>query len=308
MKKLIYTLLLGLLAGCSASSNYGLRLENDIVGDSDNNYTHGTYFQHNVDADKASKALRKVAETLPALTIFDTDPTELTRIKTEIGQEIHTPDDLREKELILYDVPYAGYLYGKVARVNATPKFKTESALSIGVVGPAAQADEVQWFVHHDLDMGADPVGWPNQLPNESTINFDYTRSRQWHTAKYLNAVSEIRFRLGTVHTDFRYSNGFRTGYNVPSFDGSHVGKPSVYLFGMFNTDLVGRNMFYDGTLFRDSHSVSTKHFVGSADTGIAAEYNGYSLKFKMTGTSKQYSEQEEDFEVYGGFTFGLDW
>jgi hypothetical protein len=308
LKKLVILPCL-LFISCSSQNNYGLKLENDIVGGSDQNYTHGTFFFNSVDADKASKTLRKVAETIPSVRLFSTDPENITRIRTKFGQEMHTPDDLREEEIIENDNPYAGYLFGELSRVNATKNFKLESGVAVGLVGPHAYAGEVQTFVHKDLDMGADPQGWKHQLKDEPTLNLHYIRAKKWEQNEYLDLISKVQFRLGTVHTDLLYSNGLQCGYNPPNFDGSHSADISAYGFGNINLNLVGRNMFYDGNLFRSSpHSVSSRHFVGQFETGVGVSYEGYSAKFRYIISSKQFEEQQNDFHSYGGITFGVDW
>ena len=301
-------LILFIVPGCSTSYNVGLRLENDIVGDADKNYTHGSFIQLSADAEKVAPSVKKVALFLPTFRVYDSDPEDLTRVKIELGQEIHTPDDLREEAVIETDNPYAGFLYGKLSRVNATPVFSTDTGLVIGVVGPHSYAGVVQTFVHDDLDCGTHPAGWKNQLEEEPIINLEHSRRWVDFFSSWASTISQLRFRVGNAHTDITYSNGFRIGYNTPSLDGSHSDKVSAYYFGTVHIDAVGRNIFYDGNTWKDSHKVTTKHAVGRVDTGVVVGYQGYSVKFNVTGSSKQFEEQEDDYSIYGGIILGIDW
>ena len=296
------------MCSCSVSNNFGITIENDIVGGSDKNYTHGTILTNSVGYAKATKKLRQAARFLPAIRIYDNDPDKLTRIKTRFGQEIHTPSDIGVVELIENNNPYAGLLFTQLTRVNADADFRIETSLTIGLVGKYSFSEHAQKFVHNDLGKGKDPKGWDHQLPHELVLNLEYLRSKKFVYGRFIDRVSEIRFRSGNIYTDFNYKNLFRVGRNLPQLDGSHTERVSAYAFGGTNIALVGRNIFYDGTLFRKSHSVDTKHFVSSLHTGVGLEYLGYSVKFNVIGSTRQYSEQEDRFSIYGGLVFGADW
>jgi len=301
-------ILLIFVVGCSVNNNYGVVVENDLVAKTDKNYTHGTRFKRISIPENRSNTIRYIAETLPAIRLFDSDPRDLSFIETEIGQEIHTPDNIRIREPILDDNPYAGYLYSKLYRINSSKNTLLETSIETGVIGPLSFADKTQRFVHNDLGLGADPVGWDNQLKNEPIFNFNYRRVRQYNPLSYLYPYSETGVRLGNLYTDFVFTNGIKVGYNIPHLDASNSDIPGVYLFGNSNLQLVARNIFYDGNTFRTSQSVDTIPVVGSVDYGAAVAYRGYNVKFKVTTSSKQYEEQEDELSTYGGLIFGIDW
>jgi hypothetical protein len=306
--KYLSILLSILICSCSTANNFSITAENDVIGDTDKNYTHGTFFTNSIDYEKAYKPIQNTASILPTIRIFDDDPKKLNRIKLQLGQEMHTPGDITVTELLEDDNPYAGYLFTSITRINSERDFRLQSTLSVGLIGKYSFAEHTQKFVHNDLGMGRDPVGWDNQLPHEPTLNFDYSRIKKFYYGNYFDRVSDITFRLGTVHTDIIYTNLFRAGRNLPELDGSHSDRISAYLFLGPRVSLVGRNIFYDGNLFRDSHSVDTKHFVHGVLGGAGLEYKGYSVKLNTVWSSRQYSEQVDCYSLYGGLVFGVDW
>ena len=56
--------------------------------------------------------------------------------------------------------------------------------LQLGVIGPAAQAEETQNFIHDLRDL-AKTRGWSNQLENEPGLALIY--ERKWRPLKSLN-------------------------------------------------------------------------------------------------------------------------
>ena len=89
-----------------------------------------------------------------------------------VGQNIFTPEDISRQDLILYDRPYAGWLYvgfGLIAeregRFNPVDTFE----LDLGVVGPWSLAETVQKNWHEFINT-VEPKGWDNQLMNSCRV------------------------------------------------------------------------------------------------------------------------------------------
>lgn len=303
----LFLILIIFIAGCSINNNYSLKLENDIVGKSDENYTHGTIIKHNIKYEEASILSKRIAENLPAFRLYDSDPEELTTIETELGQEIHTPSDIEKYELIEDDNPYAGYLYGKISRINSNEFKRLETGISIGIVGRHSFSEDVQKFVHNNLGLGPPPNGWDNQLSDELALNGNYTRTVLTKIYDNLDTITISSLRLGNIHTDLTHEKNIRFGYNLPNLI-SITNLFSCYLFGNAGINLVGRNIFYDGNTFKKSHSVDTIPLVGFIGSGVSAGYNNYNLKFQTQITSKQFEEQSKSYHIFGGLTFGVDW
>ena len=96
------------------------------------------------------------------------------RTAISVGQNIYTPENIRETALINTDRPYAGWLYAGFSLFNekrpSTLSTKWDSLntleLDIGIVGPQSYAQDVQKMVHQYINVTR-PNGWDHQLKNE---------------------------------------------------------------------------------------------------------------------------------------------
>ena len=95
-----------------------------------------------------------------------------------IGQSMFTPDDLSATEVVEDDRPYAGWLYFDIGLTANTAARRDLLSLSLGVVGPASYAEQVQTEFHRVINA---PIGegWDNQIRNEPAAMLTY--ERQFH-------------------------------------------------------------------------------------------------------------------------------
>lgn len=91
-------------------------------------------------------------------------------VECAFGQEICTPRDTAAVPPDPNDRPYAGWLYYSLGVTAEKEKVLDLLQLTVGIVGPDAQADEVSGTAHH-LFGGKAPKGWDYQLKNEPGIN-----------------------------------------------------------------------------------------------------------------------------------------
>lgn len=161
---------------------FRFNFDNDVVGDTDDFFSAGWSFQfhsrgvENITEQNQGPVGRFVHRVVPGLGPKDG---VIYRQGTSLSQVIQTPSDLSEPDLIEDDVPYAGTL--GVARSWSRLNDEALNAFQVyvGVVGPASGAEEMQKFVHNDLGLGEDPLGWDNQLDNEFLVNLNYAFARK---------------------------------------------------------------------------------------------------------------------------------
>lgn len=274
-----------------------LQIENDSVARTDRNYTSGlrlSYLSPEVAVDDLTQ---RIARNLPVV-----DLGENLRFGVALGQSLFTPRDVKERELIVDDRPYAGWLYlgfslvgyrdtepeaGKLGQVGMIQSL----TLDVGMIGPAALGRPVQNEFHRLI--GARITrGWRNQLHNELAFMLSYERQwRQWSADDInlglgrfdLDLMPHIGASLGTVMTaasagaTVRFGQGITRDFGPPrirpSVPGSgHFRRGDVawYLFAGAQGRAVARDIFLDGNTFRSSHSIPKNHFVGDIQAGIA--------------------------------------
>ena len=135
------------------------------------------------------------------------------RVTYSLGQDIFTPEDIGERDLIKDDRPYAGWLYGGIGLTSENGKRLDTLELNLGIVGPYSLADETQDNWHKLIGIDR-PKGWRNQLENEPGIVLYY--ERKWRSLAKLPVediipIDDLAFDF-TPHVGAALGNVFTYG------------------------------------------------------------------------------------------------
>ncbi len=299
------------LSGLSEPSkfdrSFSIVSDNDSIGNLDGDYSAGMELfwtgSSRTSIDEVN-ALPGVLKRLVALTPLGNGEVDLLGSRISIGQKIYTPRNLRSRELLSNDRPYAGWTYLDMSLFARNKDRIDGVVLSLGIVGPSSFADEVQENVHKVF--GAVKVrGWENQLGNELALNLSYQRERRiWERSierdYSMELVSLGRLSLGNVDTSLSYGLRWRGGRELVSdFDrGPSVAKGGKSRFRFSHLVelkgfLVGRNMFLDGNTFRDSHSVDKNLAVVETSMGVGYGNEKARVRMLIFFRSKEFDQQE---------------
>ncbi|MDM0116657.1 DUF2219 family protein [Variovorax sp. J22R133] len=108
---------------------------------------------------------------------------QATLASSTLGQIMVTPRDLTVRKPDPTDAPYVGALMFRSAQVYVhgdMADMADMTAVNIGVIGPAAGAEQTQRFVHRVV--GADrPEGWDSQVSSKALLGME--RYRAWRFA-----------------------------------------------------------------------------------------------------------------------------
>jgi hypothetical protein len=290
-----------------------VQFENDFFGGgTDRHFTHGTAFNC---LTKPIPWIVEAADKLPWFTYekaqFDEKDLQ-ARASLSLGQNIYTPEDISEKELIKEDRPYAGWLYlGFGLAANQGSRRFDKIELTLGVVGPWSMAEEVQetWHSFFSLE---EPRGWDNQIDNEPAVNLFYEQAWRFDERGFLtgleyDVIPHFGGALGNVFTHAAAGFTVRVGPDLLEDFGPPRIRPSLpgggffrnrkgfnwYLFAGVEGRTVLRNIFLDGNTFSDSHSVDKKILVGDLQAGIAIQYRRYRLAYTQIFRTKEYDGQD---------------
>lgn len=207
---------------------YLLRVEfdNDLFFETDSGFTAGWGLSWHSPAreswEDTSGFSQWIGRTIPGL---DPASHEGSKVKTSTGfsQQLQTPSDLSNTELDLNDVPYAATLGAYFAWYTASNQRYRAFQIYGGVVGPAAQGEAVQKFIHDDLGWGPSPMGWDNQLSNEPLLNVNYEASEKiasWGTQQSGKFSSDLSgglgVGLGNYFTGAYTQIDWRFGWGLP--------------------------------------------------------------------------------------------
>lgn len=226
-------------------------------------------------------------------------PTEnlFHRITFSLGQVIQTPDDLKRRDLIKDDVPYAALMLGTVNLYSFNREKFNGVQLVMGVVGPLALGEQTQKLIH-----GEDPKGWTHQLHTEPILNLNFLIKRKVFSMGNSDGFScdldvGVHGGIGNLFTQSSVLSDFRFGYNLPcgfNYNPYPIGfslnynaeKPTIKnkwsfycTLGLSGSGFL-RNLLFDGNTIRQSHSVEKKRFVAQIFGGIHLVTGRFALRF----------------------------
>lgn len=304
----------------SEGGTFSATFENDIFGGSDKDYTNGVRIDYLTPRNELPLWARFARRNLTWLT--DAGEWYATY---GLGQNIFTPSDISLETPPGDDRPYAGFLYGSIGVVADRGDRLDTIALDLGVVGPAAQADEVQSLVHGVIG-AQDPKGWDTQLENEPAFRLLYERKYRFlHDFEMdfldleVDLAPNFSLALGNVDTSAGAGLTLRVGDNLDDNYGPPRVRPAVagpgffesadgigwYLFAGAEGRAVGRNIFVEGNTFRDGPGVEPTPIVADFQAGLALQYNGYELTYTHVLRSPEF-EGQDAFAEFGSVNLRL--
>ena len=289
-------------------ARWDVTFDNDMWGDgTDSHYTHGTVIRRTA---KAPSWLERLARKMPCGACRTPNTWQV-----ELGQDIYTPDDTGELGLVSDDRPYAGWLYlgARVMGATTTQRGVRRSdalGLTVGVVGPAAQADKTQDWIHEmrKLDTAR---GWDQQLRDEPGLLIDYTRRWQFiqvGSGRFglgLDASPYLTGALGNVQTYLGAGVTVRAGAKLGQIGGADGHRSGWHVFANLESRAVAHNIFLDGNSWEPSHRVAKRPVVGEAQVGLSYGVGRFEMRLAQTLRSREFYGQGEA-DRFGSLTFSF--
>lgn len=304
--------------GADQKAVLSLIFENDFFTGTDYGYTSGIRLSYTSAEEEMPSYIRKASSYLPIL-----NNGGKKRVGVAVGQSIFTPSDIKTSEFVENDFLYAGWLYGSLEILSDQDEKFDNAALTIGVVGPSARAEQTQKYTH-TVKGATIPRGWDNQLKDELGINFTY--ERRWREILASKAESsDLGFdvmphaaaSLGNVNTSAATGATLRVGYELPADYGPPRIRPNLsgsdffipttkfsgYLFSTLEVRAVARDIFLDGNTFKDSHSVEKRAIVKNLQLGGTLIYKDMRLSYTHIIATQQFKGQKDKYTQFGGIT-----
>lgn len=320
-----------------ALTTFSFYLENDYFVGDDSQYTNGLKFAWSSPVHTGypkevwpHRWFYPVIRLLPFDDFLESDTEK--NITLSFGQNIYTPEDIEEPELIEDDRPYAGITYlsmGFHSRIKSQMK---TLELYVGLVGPQSYAEECQQAIHK-IVKDIEPAGWDNQLKNEPVLGIVYE-----HKMKIMqlgdgnglgfDGILNNGLCLGNANTDYNLGLNLRLGYNIPNDFGNFPIRPATsinaafgsrdprysirhkfgfYIFASAEGRAVLRNIFLDGNTFTDSHEVDKKLLVADLATGIGILAGKAQFCFAYVLRTREFETQKEAQE-FGSLSFSISY
>ena len=215
------------------ASTFTFHQENDLYTGTDRDYTNGikltwisadlTDYRNNPNVPQWSYPL---VEALP----FVNEPGLQRTLSFSIGQNIYTPEDIREYELMEDDHPYAGVTYCAVGFHSRSSRRMDTLEFDIGIVGPRSYAEKCQKAVHRWTNSDY-PNGWEHQVKDELFLNVYYERKMKFlgsvkHAGIGYDIIPHLGCSVGNAYTAASAGAQLRWGWNLPNDFGTSLIRP----------------------------------------------------------------------------------
>lgn len=231
-------------------------------------------------------------------------PCMVTRVA--FGQKIFTPNFIFDEDPRNHDRPYAGWLFLNAVGTRVGGRAERSLGLEIGVTGKPSLASPVhRWF--HSYLKKHPPLGWEHQIPFEPAFLVRYEERRILPLAGHPSRISiglEPRFgaTLGTLRTSVGAGISVQAGWNGPR-PAEWRGEPRRGFFARLGlgleAEMVARDLFLDGSTFRNSVHADRKPVVGRFHGRIQVGWSRLALEFESTHSTLEFQGQA------GGHTYG---
>ena len=231
-----------------------------------------------------------------------------------VGHSMYTPSNIQlpPEQIPPGDRPYAAWLYvGFYRELFASDGRYWRYGLDVGCIGPCAQGEQVQTFIHRNITNSPIPQGWSAQIHNEPGVVFRYEYvPGSWQPLPYLDLTPHFQFGAGNLQvyagTGVTLRLGrFRSNYltqwhsNHPlealaSADGvqSDAGWQlwrskddfDLYWFVRLHGDAIAYNALEQGGMFNRSSPVigRARPFIVEGESGAAVHYRDFSFSFSL--------------------------
>jgi hypothetical protein len=287
-------------AASAQSTFVTLIADNDWFVHKDRHYTGGSHI-----------AFVKDIDTLPAL-VRGFAPLTWSAdhmVALALGQRIYTPSTTNPKPDEPADRPYAGWVYAQADIRTQTGPVVDHLIANVGYIGPAAGGRQVQNISHHILSSRQYP-GWGDQLKSEPTLLVGFERS--WPAlfgrrpgSLALDASPYAGVVAGNVYTYANTGLVVRLGNNLPddlpvaqlTLGTPRDGYRGAAGFGWYvwlggDVRAVARNVFIDGSTFRDSPSVDRKPFQYDIQLGVVVAWPKARVGLTVLQRSREFASQ----------------
>lgn len=296
------------------------QVENDAVstlkGTSDQYYTSGLRLGYTSGTTHVPDFLAGIGRTVWG--------DGVQRVSFDLSQSLFTPRDTQQRQPVLGDRPYAGWLHADLGLIHDTDDARSVLGLSLGVVGPSALGKVVQNGFHNII--GDTPnLGWRNQIKDEPAV--ELTVERTYRIPLYHFDVAGLNgletdllpaatVGVGTVRDYVQGGISFRLGQGLASDFGAPRIRPGLtgtdaytpnrpfawYVFAGADGQAIARDVFLDGSTFRDSQGphVTKRPLVAEFQGGLAVMAYGVRLTYTQTWQTEEFRRQKS-----GLFNFG---
>ncbi|WP_370980077.1 lipid A deacylase LpxR family protein [Agaribacterium sp. ZY112] len=301
---------------------YAFTFENDLFAFSDDGFTNGVAYAWgygSYDKLEEQPAPKWIKGFNSKLGLYGKHADKFA-VGYGLAQGMYTPDNIETSELVEDDRPYAGTLLWNTRSRAYDNKIANSRGLTLGIIGPAAMAEQAQKFIH-DITNGTEPMGWDHQIQNEAVFRLDAEHTRRLYASHsdFFDVSSYSIGGLGNLRSDigtgliFRLGDSLAETYAYVDPDPARSINTSAARFGSefqwqfqfaMHALYVFNDITIDGNTFKDSHSVDLINEQAIASIGLSATWHDWSATFAMMRGTDTFEGQLTDTQ-FGAISIG---
>lgn len=240
------------------------------------------------------------------------------RYTIDISQSIFTPRDTQSLVPLPNDHPYAGELLATAGIIHDTGSTRNLFALSLGVVGPSAEGEEVQNGFHSIIGDTSNQ-GWHYQIQDQPAVELLEQHTWRVPIAQFYgletDGLLDVKAAGGSVQDYVGSGLSVRLGQGLgsdfgpakiqPGMSGTDAYTPTRpfdwYVFGGVDGRLVGYDVTLDGSTFRrNTPSVHRIFDVGEMQAGLAVILYGLRVSYTQTWETPEFDGSKAGLFNYG--------
>ena len=211
----------------------------------------------------------------------------------------YTPTSIGSNEILYGDRPFSSSMSLRFFSIasNAMQKQRIASSVSLGIIGPAAQGEEIQTGIHRWLK-NILPKGWQYQVHNDIILNYQLSYEKNLLSKEdvlLINGMAGVK--AGTLNNKITAGLNCMAGhFNNPfSTTGKTTKKIEYYFYSQAQLHAVGYDASLQGGLFNHTSPYTTSaadisRFVFQADAGIVVNFRKLYLCYSQAYLTREFS------------------
>ena len=285
-----------------------LGTDNDIIFQSDGDYTGGLYLGY------SSTPEPKDADS--GLTSRLDMPDALYSWSSQLQIKAWTPSEIKEQTPQPNERPYAGTLTADFGRTLFNHSKSLYLGIKAGVLGPSSKAENFQKTIHKWTGSSY-PEGWEYQVKNQVIMDFSAEYDHLLARTRSNHELSGYgRLVAGNFQPEIATGLGWRWGKDLESrFNTAALRpwqqKPQIssgkqtfwYLYGSVEARYRFRDLTITGDTQQPVHSVSLQKPQGSGAVGVVAGYGSAGMSFSVMADSRDFKEDKNELHSMGMVT-----
>ncbi len=225
-----------------------------------------------------------------------------------------TPTSIKSDKILAGDRPFAGVIMLKSfsISVDTARRQRLSSVVSLGMVGPAAFAGQMQAAIHR-WSGDAEPHGWQYQIRNNVVVNYELNHERQIVAIPdFLSLNTNAQVRLGTLSDKVQAGLTLSLGYFNSAFSSSQNSRKKdlqVYVYSQPLGSLIGYDATLQGGLFNRSSPYTLaaneiNRFTFQHNYGVVLKVRKLYAEYYRTYLSREFKTGRT--HVWGGLKLGV--